>query len=1139
MRNRLFLGGSLALLAVLVITGSASAAVGPLYDVKATWGPTNLPPGGVGQFILQARNVGDEVAAKKLFIADELPAGVKAMDVSWRNRTGSLNYSSDCKIPTPETVLCEVPAAVTSEVVPPPGMKTVGGPIDPQPTGYAMPIFIEVEIAPEASGTATNTAVISGGGAPAAATAVGQVPFSLAPAPFGIVAGSFGADVFKGAYPAEATSRQAGDHPFELRVDFDLTAATRISPFDGSRETPSNGQLRTVEATLPRGLIGNPEAVPKCNPVQFAQPGVTVNATRCPADTQVGYIDASGLRGEGNNGNGDEVFMPGVSATLSRIPIYNLVPPKGTPIDFGFNAQNLVIAHIYASLDAAHDYAAEAIAPNTSTAVELRGAEVTIWGVPGDSAHDRFRYFSIDPANNPEHLGLGAPFGGTIEPFFTNPMDCDVENGATKISVDSYQHPGQLSAEQENFMPLNVTGCEDPRFRFEPKVSLQPTDRHAGAPTGLNVQLEVPQRNEQVDEAKKLYAEEEGKPVQGISTPPIKKAVVTFPEGMTLNPSAAQGLGACTSVEIGLGTNEPVRCPDNSQYGTLTLHTPILPVDEQPEGHIYIAKQNDNPFHSFIALYLAIEDPNLGILVKIPGRAELDPQTGQITTTFDDLPQFPVSDMQMSFNGGVRAALVEPQTCGRKTISAEFFSWQEPNTQIAKESAYEITEKPNGSPCLNSLGERPFAPQMEAGTEHNTAGEYSPFELRLIRSDEDQEFSQIGVKLPKGLTGKPAGVAECSDAGIAQALSRETTPGDGALEQVDPSCPASSHIGETMVGTGVGVPLTWVPGKVYWAGPYEGAPYSIVAISPAVVGPYDLGVVTVRTALHLDPETAQVTAASDPFPQVFQGIPVRIRDIRLNLNRPNFTLNPTSCTEKQIEGHVTGTGGDLNSTADDVGVGLSSRFQAADCASLTFRPRLSFRLIGATHRGATPALKSVLKMPMGGANIGGAQVILPPSEFIDNEHFNNVCTRVDFAAKRCPAGSIYGHAVARTPLFDFPLEGPVYLRTDPQSKSGLPDLVAVLKGPGSAPVEVNLVGHVDSLHGRLRTTFQTVPDAPVTEFVFFIAGGKKGLVQNAANLCAGTHRALVNFKGQNNKRVVLRPALRVSCRRAKPGRRPH
>lgn len=1124
MTRRAFLSCSIAL-AMAVLGPASTQAATPRYDIKAGWGDTNLGVPDVqgnaheGQFFISAHNIGDASSSSAVTISDQLPTGATVTAVAWENRRGGEDLTPLCSGLGTETLTCTIPGGKVSVLLPMPSFGEENS--ESITDGYAPPIYVDVAVSPSASGTGVNTATISGGGAPTV-TDVDQVPLGGVPSTFGLVPGSFEADLFDAAYPFGTPSRQAGDHPFEQRVNFDLNEETgKDVGGDGLRYTLPNGLIKDVEVTLPRGMIGNPEALPKCDPTAFASAGATRNSTGCPTDTQVGYLSVYFADGTGAHGQG--VFN---DLALTRVAVYNLKPPKGALADFGFDAGSFVLGHIYPTLDPAQDYAIKTLTPDISSALSVRGSQVTFWGVPGDPAHDRFRYY---PEQQEDGDVLGAPFGNAaIRPLLTNPTDCGFGNGGARIRLDSYNQPGEFTPVQEYGNPLDVTGCGDQRFRFKPQITLQPTDAHADAPTGLDVHLEVPQRNDEVEEAGELYAANGN--VKGISTPPLKKAVVTFPEGMTLNPSAAQGLGTCTSGEIGLGTDALVSCPDNSQYGRLILHSPALPQDKTVEGFIYVAKQSDNPFHNFLSLYLVIQDSDLGLLVKVPGRVDLDPQTGRITTTFDDLPQLPVSDMQMTFKGGVRAGLVEPSTCGQKTIEAEFFSWQDPGTAHVVDSSYDITQKPDGSPCVNDLGERPFRPSFEGGTTSNTAGRYSPFVFRLSRNDDDQEFSQVGVTLPEGLAAKFAGVAMCSDADILEAEGR-TEAGEGALEQLQPSCPASSQIGKTEVGAGVGVPLTWVPGNVYLAGPYRGAPLSIVVVSPAVVGPFDLGVIAVRTALSVDPETAQGTAASDPLPQIFQGIPVRIRDIRLNLDRPGFALNPTSCAEKQIDAHVTGTGGDVHSVADDSAADVSARFQAADCASLGFKPKLNFRLFGGTHRGAFPKLKAVATFPKKGAyaNTAAARVTLPSSEFIENAHFNTICTRVQFAARECPAGSVYGHAVAKTPLFDTPLGGPVYLRS---SSHKLPDVVAVLRGPAAQPVEVDLVGKVDSVHGGIRNTFSVVPDAPVERFTITLLGGKKGLFVNSRNICAKTYRASAAFTAQNGRRLTLHPALRASCKAA-------
>ncbi len=1114
-----------ALIAMAAVVGpAASSAAAATFDAKAAIAPTKLWPGKDGQITVQVRNLGTDAPTEPITITDELPEGAVITDI-WFGWVGTnvcdYGWCSGIGTDTARAELKSDPSFPQSSF-----LEEAASPYDGKlfgHTGYLYPLIIDFTMDPATPvGVATNSVKVEEGAA-LKATDVDAVQVAAEPTRFGVVPGSFLAEVYDGHYPFGSPVRTAGDHPYELRVNFDLNLTTAIGLQDGTRESPSVDAIRTADVTLPRGFVGNPEATPKCDPVDFASPGASIySSTACPPETQVGTLNISWLNNGFNHGRG---IFNNPNHVLARVAIYNLEPPKGVPADFGFTAGGLVEGHIYPELDPAQNYAIKTVTPNISSLVDLRYTEVTFWGVPGDPSHGPERYIAnlLEVFEN-GFSNVNAPFGASIRPLLTNPMDCGFDNGGARLKVESYSAPGRFTPVEEWGSPLNVTGCDDPRVRFEPDLHIQPSSRDAGGPTGLDVHLEVPQRNDVVEDASELYAQNGF--IKGVSTPPMKRVVVTLPDGMTLSPSAAQGLGSCTPEQIGLGTNAPIKCPDNSQYGTLTLHTPILPESNPPKGFIYIAKQNDNPFHNFLSIYLGIEEPERGILVKIPGRIDLDPETGQITTTFDDLPQFPVEDMQMTFKGGVRAGLVNPIVCGQKRIRAEFFSWADPQTPHVVENAYAVTQKPDGSPCVDQLGKRPFGPSMEAGTLNPSAGKFSPFVFRLKRSDDDQEFSQVGVKLPEGLAAKFAGVGICSDAGIAQA-ERRTGAGEGTLEQSQPSCPASSEIGTTQVGTGVGVPLSYVRGKVYLAGPYKGAPMSLVVISPILMGPYDLGVIAVRTALRVDPVTAQASALSDPFPQIYQGIPVRIRDIRMDLDRPDFTLNPTDCKQQQVIGQITGTGGNLHSTADDTSASLTERFQAANCAALPFKPKLSFRLFGGTKRGAHPKLQAVLKARRGDANIAGASVTLPHSEFLDQGHIRTVCTRVQFAQHKCPAAAIYGNATAVTPLFDEPLSGPVYLRS---SSHQLPDLVALLRGPDSQPIEIELSARIDSVNGGIRNSFELVPDAPVSTFKLTMQGGRKGLLVNSTNICLRKHRATAKFTAQNGRRATLRPQLKASCR---------
>jgi hypothetical protein len=368
-----------------------------------------------------------------------------------------------------------------------------------------------------------------------------------------------------------------------------------------------------------------------------------------------------------------------------------------------------------------------------------------------------------------------------------------------------------------------------------------------------------------------------------------------------------------------------------------------------------------------------------------------------------------------------------------------------------------------------------------------------------------------------GLSAKLAGVASCSEADIAKAKVREV-PNQGAAELADPSCPAASQLGTVTVAAGAGPTPYYTSGRAYLAGPYKGAPLSAVAIAPAVAGPFDLGTVVVRSAIFLDPATAQGRIVSDPLPQVIDGVPVDVRSVSVNVDRPEFSLNPTSCAEKSFGGQITSSLGQI--------APLFERFQVGGCQALPFKPKLSARLFGPIHRGGHPRLRMVLTAKPGEANIASLSLTLPRSEFIDQGHFRTICTRVQFAANQCPAGSIYGNVIARSPLVDYPLQGPVYLRS---SVHKLPDAVASLHGPPAQPISLEGAAHVDSVKGRLRSRVETFPDAPISKVTIQLQGGKKGLFQNSTNICKGRHRIAVSFVGQNGKAHKISPLLKAQC----------
>jgi hypothetical protein len=509
--------------------------------------------------------------------------------------------------------------------------------------------------------------------------------------------------------------------------------------------------------------------------------------------------------------------------------------------------------------------------------------------------------------------------------------------------------------------------------------------------------------------------------------------------------------------------------------------------------------------------------------------------TGQLVTTFDELPQLPFDTFKLHFREGGRSPLITPPGCGTFQTVARFVPWSakdpdnpQPDEIVTRTSSFTIERGVDGGAC--PTGGAPFKPGFSAGTLNNDAGSYSPFYMRLTRQDGEQDMSRFSSILPPGVLGKLAGVSYCPEAGIARALSRTGEHG-GLAEKQDPSCPANSKIGHTSAGAGVGNQLTYVNGELYLAGPYKGAPLSVVAITPAVAGPFDAGTVVVREGLDLNPTTAEVSvdgSASDPIPHILQGIPLNLRDLRIYVDRDAFTLNATSCERSSARATLWGAGTALLPGAETP-VDLASRYQAANCASLGFKPNLKLRLKGGTKRGDHPAFRATYTPRKGDANLSDLVLRLPRSAFLEQAHIRTICTRVQFAADACPKASQYGYIKAWTPLLDQPLEGPVYMRS---SNHNLPDVVFDLKGL----VDVEVATRIDSVRGGIRAQVLGAPDAPISKVLLRMRGGQKSLIVNSRNLCGQTNRAGASFTGQNGKTAAASPALVPDCG-AKPKRR--
>lgn len=831
---------------------------------------------------------------------------------------------------------------------------------------------------------------------------------------------------------AESSSAAAGFHP-------DFTSEMEFEP-----ET----RAETVTVSTPPGLVANLNALEDCSIGAFRAFG------NCPTDSQIGVVEAQ-------LGVGEPRFLE---------PLYNIRPPHPQQelATFGFYGGPIAIL-LKVSVRAAGDYGATVTAEDLTAQSPLLYAKTTVWGNPADPVHNKLRLTPLEAAFGCVTACLQPneerPSGLPQRPFMSNPTACQPQQ--VDFAATTYQFTGQLFTAEA---PLPRTAdCEV--LSFKPSFQIEPTNHAAGAPTGLVATLRIPQTN-------------------SITLPAasaMRAAKVALPSGMTIATGGANGLEACSDEQVHLGKEVASDCPAGSMLGAATIVSPDLPAPLH--GAIY--QRTPAPGELF-RLWLVTDE--LGVHVKLPGRIEADPVTGQLTVEFRETPQVPVEEVTFEVKGGPTAPLKNPDACGSYPADYEFTPWSGNPPVTGETQPIKIDE---------GCGTAGFSPELKAGAVNPVGGSYSPFVVNLIRNDGEQNLSGLEVTLPEGELAKLAGVEVCPD----------SASGSG-------NCPAGSQIGSVIAATGPGTQPLWIPqpGKaptaVYLAGPYKGAPYSIVTKVPAQAGPFDLGNVVVRASLSIDPNTTQATVRADPLPQILQGVPILYRTVHVVIDRDQFALNPTSCDEKAVAARVVSSQGAVANPSD--------RYQVADCASLDYRPTLKARLKGGTKRGAYPALIAIFKTHGKEANTGRLSLAFPHSEFLAQEHIRTVCTRVQFAAGQCPPGSIYGHVRAITPLLNQPLEGSVYLRS---SSNPLPDLVFALKGQVSA----NLVARIDSVRGGLRATLPYVPDVPVTEVVMRMQGGKRGLLVNSVDICASKHRATVKLNGQNGKLYDTHPLLRPTC----------
>lgn len=882
---------------------------------------------------------------------------------------------------------------------------------------------------------------------------------------------------------AGGIATQAGAHPYSMETRIGL-----VSHEEGLNVVPDQ-ELRSLRITLPVGFVGDATAIPRCSLVQFKTKDLEDGheaATSCPDSTAVGVANAS-------------VFGAGPQKG-ALAAIYNLEPEPGYVAALGFRV-TVVPVVIELRVD---PRAPNELIASVSNLLQsgLTASLLQVWGEPSDPSHDpyRGRCLETNGAFAPGELGsIGDCPTSATPPFLTMPRSC-AGPGAAAYTAVSWQG-ATAAGSTETPAP---TGCN--RLGLQVSADAQPTTRSAGSSSGLAFALGV---------------EDPGLTSSGaLAGADVDDIAVTFPEGFVVDPSVADGLAACSEEQLASETPEGPPgsgCPEAAKIGSVEVQTPLLA--EPLGGSIYIATPYRNlAGNSLLAAYVVIKNAALGVLIAQPVRISADPTTGRLVAASESLPQLPFSRFRLNFRGGERGPLTTPPGCGAYRTAA-LLTPSSGGPTVADESTFEITVGAAGGAC--PAGSPPLTPGFEAGTVTPLAGSYSPFVLKLDRPAGSAQLRSLETALPAGVLAKLKGVTECGDAAIASAQARDR-PEAGRAELTAPSCPAASEIGSVTVGAGSGSP-TLVSGRAYLAGPYKGAPLSLLVVTPAVAGPFDLGAVVVRNALRVDPFTARVTAVSDPLPSILQGIPLDLRSIDIYVDRPQFTLNPTSCDPTAVNGSVAALTGQIGTLLD--------RFQVGGCGGLGFAPKLALSLIGPTGRSGHPALKAAVSFPDAGgtANIARAQVSLPHSEFLDQGNLDKVCRQADLLAGTCPERSIYGHATAWSPLLDKPLRGPVYLGVGFGYK--LPALVADLNGQ----IRVLLKGKIDTGRaGGIRTTFASVPDAPITRFVLTMKGGRKyGLLENSVDICARPQRLDARFDAQNGKEKALRTRISRSCGHAK------
>ncbi len=874
--------------------------------------------------------------------------------------------------------------------------------------------------------------------------------------------------------------------------------------------------VRTLRVDLPPGLSVNPEATPRCSlaefevlPIPECEPNTIVGREEVTLVVNTpGVVPAPSPPFPAGNTLPVGAVIPPSEATGTKVPVYNLEPKPGEPALFGF-----VIAgskFVFLETDVAWD-------SDYHQSFTIRPPAPSL---PVSTLKSRLVSLGEEPGN------------GT---YISNPTTCFSPNEwqnlySTWYRAESYGEepnpafpegvtPFEAKVEDDEGNLYQQTNCAE--IPFDPSIEVNPGTNQIDSPAPADVVTEIP-----------FEVPTEGGKAQSQSH--LRKAVISLPEGMGLNPSGSNGLVACSDADFKKGQRvENNTCPVDSKIGSVAVETPALPPGSLT-GDVYVGEQQSNDPESGNQFRILAEakSEQYGVVLRLIGHTAANKTTGRLTTTFDEqevgplagslpngLPQQPFESVRLSFDGS-KQILTSPPTCAPAQTTGEFEPWARPGTQTEKVDSFTLSSDPGGGSCPTTLGARRFTPGYSADTSNSVAGADTKFDVHVGRGDGEQEVKGVDITLPEGLIGSLAGLLYCPDVNLEVAEQKTAYQ-----ETVNPSCPEVSQIGTATTKSGSGPDPISLGGSAYLAGPYKGAPLSLAVITPASSGPFDLGTVVVRVALYINPETTEIHAVSDPIPDVFGGVKLDLRSIDVHVDRPQFMRNGTDCSEPMAtRGSILGGGSNPANPGAFSSYDVSAYYRPAECGKLKFKPKLYTRLFGGTRRTAHPQLRAVLEARKGDANIERSALTLPHALFLDQGNIKTVCTRVQLGENNCPKAAIYGHAVARSPLLDGKLEGPVYLVS---SDNTLPDLLVNLTGQ----VTVRLRAEITSPRGGIKTVFHHTPDVPVSKLILRMQGGKKkGLLINSRNLCQGKLSSYMNLKAHNSRRVrVKQLKLAVPC----------